>query len=144
MDLLHFLEVYVGNMVVRTVAGCSCTGVGLACTRVLCLLLGIENVLLGSAEGCLDILDGSVNACDILSPVCLFKACHGSFDSALLVGGNLVAEFAQLLFGLEDDGIGLVELVDASMRMLCSLPVALSLADTLRMPLASISNVTSI
>ena len=33
---------------------------------------------------------------------------------------------------------------DASMRMACSLPVALSLADTLRIPLASMSNVTSI
>ena len=33
---------------------------------------------------------------------------------------------------------------DASMRIACSLPVALSLADTLRIPLASMSNVTSI
>ena len=33
---------------------------------------------------------------------------------------------------------------DASIRILCSLPVALSFADTLRIPFASISNVTSI
>ena len=34
--------------------------------------------------------------------------------------------------------------LDASIRMLCCLPVALSLADTLSIPLASISKVTSI
>ena len=33
---------------------------------------------------------------------------------------------------------------EASMRMLCSLPVALSVADTFKIPLASISKVTSI
>ena len=33
--------------------------------------------------------------------------------------------------------------LDASIRIFCSLPVALSLADTCRMPLASMSNVTS-
>src|SRR5665213_2315381 len=33
--------------------------------------------------------------------------------------------------------------LDASMRIFCSLPLALSLADTWRMPFASISNVTS-
>ena len=33
---------------------------------------------------------------------------------------------------------------EASMRIACSLPVALSFADTLRIPLASMSNVTSI
>lgn len=122
---------------------------------------------------CLNLRDGCVDSGEVLSLVSFLELVEVVLDGGLLVGGNLVAELLKLLLGLEDDGVGVVELVDlllllgigscvasasffmrsisasvrpleASMRMLCSLPVALSLADTLRMPLASTSNVTSI
>ena len=42
----------------------------------------------------------------------VFQLGDGGLDGGLFVGGNLVAELAELLLGLEDDGVGVVELVD--------------------------------
>ena len=174
-QLLHFFEVYVGDVVVVTrvvggagISACVCLGL----LSLLGLSLSVVDVLLCGLESVFDFLDGSVTGGYVLALVSVFQFGEGAFDSSLLVGGNLVTEVAEALLGLEDDGIGLVELVDsfslasasafaaassfirwisasvrpleASIRMLCSLPVALSLAVTLSIPLASISKVTSI
>ena len=40
-------------------------------------------------------------AVDVLRAMGLFQVCDGSFDGAFLVFGQLVAELAQLLLGLE-------------------------------------------
>ena len=82
-------------------------GVGLS------LCLSVEDVLLCGAEGGLDFLDGGVDGCDVLCFVGVFEFGYGCLDGCFLVGGYLVAEFAELFLGLEDDGVGLVEFVDA-------------------------------
>jgi hypothetical protein len=68
-----------------------------------------------------------------------------------LLTADLVAQVLQRLLDLMDQAIGFtmrlisssVSPLEARITMRCSLPVALSLADTLRMPLASMSKVTS-
>ena len=110
--LLDFLEIDVGD-VVAVVAGVGVGGVGCACAGVgTGLGLCVEDVLLGFAELGFDVLDGGVDGVEVLALVGFLEAVEGALDSGLLVGGNLVAEFAELFLGLEDDGVGLVELVD--------------------------------
>ena len=67
-----------------------------------CLLLGVEDVLLGCTESCLDFFDGGLDGCHVLSFVCILELSEGRFDLRLLVGRNLVAEILKLFFGLED------------------------------------------
>lgn len=120
VGLFHFLEVYVGHMVVGAAVVAAGSGVGACvgvetCTGVsaaLCLSLGVEDILLGCLELCFDVLDCSVDTGDILSLVSFLELGDSIFDSGLLVGGNLVAEVGKLFLGLEDDCIGLVEFVD--------------------------------
>ena len=114
MVSFDLLEVYVGYVVIGVVvAGLgACLGAGVG-SGLLGLCLGVEDVLLGSAECGLDFLDGGVDAGEVLGLVGVFQFLEGAFDGGFLVGGNLVAELAELLFGAEDHGIGVVELVDA-------------------------------
>ena len=42
-----------------------------------------------------------------------FEGCESCLDRGLLVGRNLIAEFVELFFGLENDCVGLIEFVDA-------------------------------
>lgn len=71
IKLFHLLEVDVGDTVVgRSVAAALCAtleGCALLAGCALGLCLGVEDVLLGCAEGCLDFLDGGVDGCDVLS-----------------------------------------------------------------------------
>ena len=114
--LLDFLEIDVGD-VVAVVAGVGVGGVGCACAGVgTGLGLCVEDVLLASAW-----LSLSTRSFSLASAAALASA----------------SSFMRLISAS-------VRPLDASMRMLCSLPVALSLALTLRMPFASISKVTSI
>ena len=99
-------------VVAAGVAGVRSAGAGLG-TCLLGLGLSVEDVLLGSAKGGFNFLDGGFDAGDVLSLVGVFQLGNGCFNCGFLVGGNLVAEFVELLFGLEDDGVGLVDGVDA-------------------------------
>lgn len=115
-QLLHLLEVYVGDVVVVTrvvggagISACVCLGL----LSLLGLSLSVVDVLLCGLESVFDFLDGCVTGGYVLTLVSVFQFGEGAFDSSLLVGGNLVTEVAEALLGLEDDGIGLIELVDA-------------------------------
>ena len=50
----------------------------------------------------------------------------GSFDSSLLVSGELITEFLQLLFRLEDEAVSLVQLRDTLGLLLISFSVSSS------------------
>ena len=112
-------------------------------------------------------LGSTVDVGDVLRLVGFLELTESVLDGTLLVSGDLVAILLEVLLALEDEGIGTVDLVyllaslalassrillissslspeEASIRIFCSLPVALSFADTFRIPLASISKVTSI
>ncbi len=77
--LLHFLEVYVSDVVVgAAVAGlCACSGLS---TCLLGLCLSIEDVLLGCAEGILDCVDGAVNRLDVAALVGFAELLESGFD----------------------------------------------------------------
>ena len=97
VSLLNFFEVNVGYMVVAAgVAGVRGAGAGLG-TCLLGLGLSVEDVLLGSAKGGFNFLDGGFDAGDVLSLVGVFQLGNGCFNCGFLVGGNLVAEFVELL-----------------------------------------------
>ena len=57
-----------------------------------------------------------------------------------MISASALASASAFIFSISS----LLKPDEASIRMACSLPVALSLADTFKIPLASISNVTSI
>ena len=50
----------------------------------------------------------------------------GSFDSSLLVSGELITEFLQLLFRLEDEAVSLVQLRDTLGLLLVSFSISSS------------------
>ena len=88
-----------GTCVRGACAGGTGTGVGSG------LLQGVEDVLLGGAESGLDLLDGFLDAVDVLSLVGVFQFGDSGLDGSFLVGGNLVAELLELFLGLEYDGV---------------------------------------
>lgn len=103
VDLLNFLEIYVGDVVVG-VAALLGTVVLLAAllSTGLSLLLCIEDVLLCSTECAFNFFDSSIDSSDVAGFVGIFEFVDGSFDGGFAVGGNLVAEFGKLFLGLVD------------------------------------------
>ena len=77
------------------------------------LLLGIVDVLSGCLKGSVKLIDCRVDGIDVLSLVRFLQLVERRLYGCALVGRELVAEVFQLLFGLEDYGVGLVYFVDA-------------------------------
>lgn len=84
IKLFHFLEVDVGDTVVGgAVAAALCAtleGCALLAGCALGLCLGVEDVLLGCAEGILDCVDGAVNRLDVAALVGFAELLESGFD----------------------------------------------------------------
>ena len=118
MCLFHLLEVGIldGVAVVVGIAALLRSGVRVESCALLCasgLLLGIVDVLCGCLKGCVKLIDCRVDGVDVLSLVRFLQLVERRLYGCALVGRELVAEVIQLLFGLEDYGVGLVYFVDA-------------------------------
>ena len=149
---------------------CSSSGTCILRTSLCSTLIHLGT---GCLPCCVETVDGIVDSCYITTLVSIFQRLESLLDGRFLVCRYLVAKF-QLIFCLENHRIGpgssclpfhalsyhfrhsgllrpsyglfssLLKPEEASIRIACSLPVALSLAETFRIPLASMSNVTSI
>ena len=71
--------------------------------------------------------NGGVNGGDVLSLVSILQFLQGTFDGRFLVGGKFVTEFLQLILGLENHGVGLVEFVNLLAFLLVSFGIGLGL-----------------
>ena len=91
-------------------------------TTGLCIHLGA-----GCLEGGVELVHGSVATCEVLCLVGILELLQSSLDGCLLVGGELVAQVLELVLGLEDHAVGLVELVHLLALLAVGLCVGLGL-----------------
>ena len=111
-SLLYFLEIGILDVIV--LAGLlrtsllsaleTCVGTGL--TTCLLVHLGASGL-----ECLVQFFDGSIDGRNVLCLVCFLQFAEGSFDGGLVLSGELVAEFFQLLLCLENHAVSLVNLV---------------------------------
>ena len=109
--LLHFFEVCVGDVVPCRLGRGTSTGLRTSSSRISSVGVAVH-LFAGSLEGSLYFGRSCIDTFDILCRVCFLELRQSSFDSSLLVSGELVTEFLQLLFRLEDEAISLIELRD--------------------------------
>ena len=75
MGLLHFLEVYVGDVVVGVAAlGLTCAGIRTGLSALLGLSLCVEDVLLDCAEEGFDFFDCGIDGSEVACLLCVFEA----------------------------------------------------------------------
>ena len=97
------------------------TGVGTAG-----LLLGVVHVLRGGLPCGVDFLHGLVNLLDVAGAVGGLQLGEGGLDGTLLLGGNLVAIFFQVLLALEDHAVGVVDFLNLFLCLLVGVGVGFS------------------
>lgn len=168
--LLNLLEVSILDVVIGLAVGLLvCAGLS-TCAGLSSTLIHLGA---GSLHYLVEVVDGAVDSGYISGLVSVFELQQSLFDARFLVGRNLVTVVLEEVLGGEIiesawfilstfsrsalsaaafcSASAFMRSIsswlrpdEASIRMACSLPVALSLALTLRIPLASISKVTSI
>ena len=109
--LLHLFVVDVGDVVAAALVGATALLAGVAAHVVgveagtgvgsAGLLLGIVHVLAGSLPSLVHLLHSGVNLGDVAGAVGSLQLGEGTLDGALLLGGNLVTIFLQVLLALD-------------------------------------------
>ena len=135
--LFHLFVVDVGDVVAATLVGATAllagvaahvvgveAGTGVSSTG---LLLGIVHVLAGSLPCLVHLLHSGVNLGDVAGAVGGLQFGEGGLDGALLLGGNLVAIFLQVLLALEDHAVGGVNLLNLLLGLLVGVGIGFCL-----------------